>query len=227
MTSASRSLNFEGIIAFAVAREEEAAAGYADLMAAAETPGLKELFRELRDEESEHKKLLEGLDPAGAASVEPDEVEDLGITDGLRAEPPHPDMSFQDALIFAARKEERAIRLYAGLAARARRDGGPEAVRVPRGPGEAPQAQARDRIREARPHRGLASSARAGARIIDDRRGGRTWKSGNARLAATSMIRRPATRTNGIPPGTRFEDLPDTWVCPQCGVGKEFFQKVG
>ena len=31
---------------------------------------------------------------------------------------------------------------------------------------------------------------------------------------------------NGIKPGTPFEDLPDDWVCPQCGVGKEFFQKI-
>lgn len=31
---------------------------------------------------------------------------------------------------------------------------------------------------------------------------------------------------NGISPGTRFEDLPESWVCPQCGVGKEFFQKM-
>jgi rubredoxin len=31
---------------------------------------------------------------------------------------------------------------------------------------------------------------------------------------------------NGIAPGTAFEDLPDDWVCPQCGVGKEFFQKI-
>lgn len=31
---------------------------------------------------------------------------------------------------------------------------------------------------------------------------------------------------NGIPSGTRFEDLPDDWVCPQCGVGKEFFSKI-
>jgi rubredoxin len=31
---------------------------------------------------------------------------------------------------------------------------------------------------------------------------------------------------NGVPPGTSFDDLPDTWVCPQCGVGKEFFSKV-
>ena len=31
---------------------------------------------------------------------------------------------------------------------------------------------------------------------------------------------------NGIEPGTSFENLPDDWVCPQCGVGKEFFQKT-
>ena len=31
---------------------------------------------------------------------------------------------------------------------------------------------------------------------------------------------------NGVNPGTPFEDLPDDWVCPQCGVGKEFFQKM-
>jgi rubredoxin len=31
---------------------------------------------------------------------------------------------------------------------------------------------------------------------------------------------------NGIPAGTSFENLPETWTCPQCGVGKEFFQKV-
>lgn len=29
-----------------------------------------------------------------------------------------------------------------------------------------------------------------------------------------------------INPGTPFEDLPEGWVCPQCGVGKEFFQKM-
>ncbi len=31
---------------------------------------------------------------------------------------------------------------------------------------------------------------------------------------------------HGINPGTPFEDLPEEWVCPQCGVGKEFFQKM-
>lgn len=30
----------------------------------------------------------------------------------------------------------------------------------------------------------------------------------------------------GIAPGTPFEDLPDDWVCPQCGVAKDMFEKV-
>ncbi len=29
-----------------------------------------------------------------------------------------------------------------------------------------------------------------------------------------------------IAPGTAFEDLPDDWECPICGVGKDEFEKV-
>ena len=28
---------------------------------------------------------------------------------------------------------------------------------------------------------------------------------------------------NGVPAGTAFEDLPDDWTCPECGVGKDQF----
>ena len=31
---------------------------------------------------------------------------------------------------------------------------------------------------------------------------------------------------NGVSPGTAFEDLPSDWVCPDCGVPKEDFEKV-
>lgn len=30
----------------------------------------------------------------------------------------------------------------------------------------------------------------------------------------------------GHPPGTRFEDLPLSWRCPDCGAGKEDFDLV-
>ena len=26
--------------------------------------------------------------------------------------------------------------------------------------------------------------------------------------------------------GVKFEDLPEDWVCPLCGVGKDMFEKV-
>ena len=32
---------------------------------------------------------------------------------------------------------------------------------------------------------------------------------------------------NGVAAGTPFEDLPDDWVCPDCGVGKDQFEKIG
>lgn len=31
---------------------------------------------------------------------------------------------------------------------------------------------------------------------------------------------------HGIAPCTKFEDIPDDWVCPLCGVGKEDFEKI-
>ncbi|MBR5254141.1 MAG: rubredoxin [Bacteroidales bacterium] len=31
---------------------------------------------------------------------------------------------------------------------------------------------------------------------------------------------------NGIAPGTKWEDLPQDYTCPLCGVGKEDFQEV-
>lgn len=30
----------------------------------------------------------------------------------------------------------------------------------------------------------------------------------------------------GIAPGTKFEDIPDDWVCPICGVGKDMFVEI-
>ena len=31
---------------------------------------------------------------------------------------------------------------------------------------------------------------------------------------------------SGLKPGTRFEDIPATWRCPVCGIGKEEFKQV-
>ncbi|MDI6603927.1 MAG: rubredoxin [Thermoanaerobacteraceae bacterium] len=31
---------------------------------------------------------------------------------------------------------------------------------------------------------------------------------------------------NNIKPGTLFDQLPDDWVCPICGAGKDAFEKI-
>ena len=31
---------------------------------------------------------------------------------------------------------------------------------------------------------------------------------------------------NGVEPGTSFEDIPDDWVCPECGLEKLEFELV-
>jgi rubredoxin len=31
---------------------------------------------------------------------------------------------------------------------------------------------------------------------------------------------------NGIKPGTPFEQLPEEWLCPECGAEKDQFEKL-
>jgi len=31
---------------------------------------------------------------------------------------------------------------------------------------------------------------------------------------------------NDVAPGTAWEDVPEDWVCPECGVGKDMFQPL-
>ena len=31
---------------------------------------------------------------------------------------------------------------------------------------------------------------------------------------------------DGIEPGTKWEDIPEEWVCPDCGVGKSDFEMI-
>lgn len=36
----------------------------------------------------------------------------------------------------------------------------------------------------------------------------------------------PAEGDDGFPAGTSFESLPDDWICPACGVGKDQFSPM-
>jgi rubrerythrin len=104
------------VIGFAIAREIEAAEGYAMMTDLAKTPGLRELLIFLRIEEESHRRLLEGLSEDMVQTLEPASVPDLRIVDSLAEEKLSGDMSLQDLLVFAAKKESRAAELYESLA---------------------------------------------------------------------------------------------------------------
>jgi rubrerythrin len=106
---------FEDFIEFAIKREEEAIKAYGDLADIAKTPGLKKFLLDLQEEERNHKKLLQDITEEKVESLEIKEVDDLKISDYLVEEPPSPDMNFQDLLILAAKKEQKAVDLYSDL----------------------------------------------------------------------------------------------------------------
>lgn len=106
---------FEDFIEFAIKREEEAIKAYGDIARIAKTPGLKKLLLDLQEEERNHKKLLQDITGEKVESLEIKEVDDLKISDYLVEEPPSPDMNFQELLILAAKKEQKAVDLYSDL----------------------------------------------------------------------------------------------------------------
>lgn len=106
---------FEDFIEFAIKREEEAIKAYGDIAGIAKTPGLKKFLLDLQEEERNHKKLLQDITEEKVESLEIKEVDDLKISDYLVEERPSPDMNFQDLLILAAKKEQKAVDLYSDL----------------------------------------------------------------------------------------------------------------
>jgi rubredoxin len=48
----------------------------------------------------------------------------------------------------------------------------------------------------------------------------RTWQCGTCGFIYDEAEGLPA---EGIAPGTRWEDIPDTWNCPDCGMSKAQF----
>lgn len=43
------------------------------------------------------------------------------------------------------------------------------------------------------------------------------------KICATTYDPERGDSEEGIPPGTSFEDLPESWVCPICGSSKDNF----
>jgi len=49
----------------------------------------------------------------------------------------------------------------------------------------------------------------------------RTWQCGACGFLYSEAEGLP---DEGIAPGTRWEDIPEDWICPDCGMAKEQFE---
>ncbi|MBC7187391.1 MAG: ferritin family protein [Calditrichaeota bacterium] len=106
---------FRQAIRFAVEKEEEAAALYETAQQVAVTPLAKTTFSEFAAEERRHKAMLLELKPESLGKPAAAKVPDLRISDYLVEVEFRPDMSYQDMLILAMKREEQSVRLYSDL----------------------------------------------------------------------------------------------------------------
>lgn len=102
----------------AIVREEEAASTYYQLAERVDDKAVKEMLIELAKEEENHKRKLEELNLENLQDVSA-EIIDLALTDNLLAVPFSPEMSLQDLLIRAIRKEKEAAAFYWQLSQKA------------------------------------------------------------------------------------------------------------
>jgi rubrerythrin len=102
------------VVDFAIEKEEKAMEFYRKCAERAKNPGIKEFFREMVAEEQKHRDMLRDLDSLNLDNVDLKQVENLKISDYLVDVPFGDDVSYQEALIIAMKKEEKALAFYAG-----------------------------------------------------------------------------------------------------------------
>ena len=108
------------ILEFAIEQEQIAVDFYSDLAKNTKRSDLKKTFLEFVKEEMGHKIKLQKIQKEGVFSEDgPKEILDLKISDYISAVKASPDMTYQDALIVAMKREKAAFKLYNSLAAMA------------------------------------------------------------------------------------------------------------
>ena len=102
------------VVSFAIEKEEKAMEFYTKCAERAKNPGIKEFFEEMINEERGHRDMLRNLDSLNLDGVKLAKVEDLRISDYLVDIPFKENLSYQEALTIAMKKEEKAQAFYSG-----------------------------------------------------------------------------------------------------------------
>jgi len=109
--------NADELLDFAIQGEQEAHDFYMDLAERVERPAMKKLLTQFAREEAGHKKKLESIKKGSRSFPYADDVVDLKIADYLVDIEATGDLTYQEALILAMKREKAAFRLYTDLAA--------------------------------------------------------------------------------------------------------------
>ena len=104
---------FDEVIDFAIKREEEAVAFYTELQDLAKFSTQKEILKEFQLMEQGHIKLLIRVkERKSVKQLNPTVPEDLMLSTYLVEAPASGEMTYQDILITAIKREERSTALY-------------------------------------------------------------------------------------------------------------------
>jgi rubrerythrin len=107
---------FNEIIDFAIAREKEAINFYQGLQKEVKFDAQKDLLKSFEDMEQGHVDILESIRNMKFENIKVPEVDDLKIANYVVEIEPSPDMSYQDIIIMAMKREEAANKLYTAMA---------------------------------------------------------------------------------------------------------------
>ncbi len=103
------------ILDFAMKSEQEAVDFYNDLASKMKNPEIKSTFLQFAREEVGHKAKLQKIKDEGIFEMTTEEISDLKIADYVVKAKPSPDMSYEEALVIAMKKEKAAYKLYSNL----------------------------------------------------------------------------------------------------------------
>lgn len=104
--------SLKNAISFAMDQEKKARNFYLSCMERAINPGVRAFFKELAAEEAAHLKLLQETRLTDADTLAPSDVADYHLTEFMVDVQFTPEITYQEALVMAMKKEEKAYLFY-------------------------------------------------------------------------------------------------------------------
>lgn len=110
---------FREIVRFAILKEEEAAAAYKAASRIVTRSNVRDMLLSFATQEEGHKRRLEAVDLESVAAADIRAVPDLKIADYTDGVEITAAMDYQEILVVAMKREEKAHNLYTALASKA------------------------------------------------------------------------------------------------------------